>query len=103
MHTVVNVLLGILGLIVVVWVVIFGGVGALLARARRGSAAAGFAWGALLGPIGWAAILWTTRAVRQSIDSSDWMSDDAIAPTPKHRQDEPHDNPDSEATGGHYF
>ena len=48
-------------LFLLAWVAIFGGVGALLAASRGSSAAAGLAWGVLLGPLGWLAIWWTTR------------------------------------------
>jgi len=59
--TVLNLMFSIFLLIVVTWMVIFGGVGGLLARARGGSVAAGIAWGIILGPFGWLAIVWTTR------------------------------------------
>lgn len=49
-------------LLVTVWAAIFGGIGALLARQRGGSAAMGFGWGFLLGPLGWAVVWFTTRA-----------------------------------------
>jgi hypothetical protein len=57
-----NVVLGIIVLIVAVWVAIFGGVGALLSRSRGASGISGFAWGTLLGPIGWLAIFIVTRS-----------------------------------------
>jgi hypothetical protein len=60
-QTVVGVFVSILLLIVVTWIAIFGGIGALLSRSRGGSTPAGLAWGMGLGPIGWLAILWTTR------------------------------------------
>lgn len=56
-----NVVIGIVVLIVAVWIAIFGGIGALLSKSRGSSGAGGLAWGALLGPFGWAAILWVTR------------------------------------------
>ena len=56
-----NVVIGIIVLIVAVWIAIFGGIGALLARSRGGSGTVGLAWGALLGPIGWLIVLWVTR------------------------------------------
>lgn len=59
--TVLNLMFSILLLIVVTWMVIFGGVGGLLARAREGSVTAGIAWGIIFGPFGWLAIVWTTR------------------------------------------
>lgn len=60
---VVNVVIGVVLLVVAVWVAIFGGVGALLSRSRGGSGIAGLAWGTALGPIGWLATLWLTRAL----------------------------------------
>lgn len=61
MQTVVGIFVSIVLLIVVTWIAIFGGIGAVLARSRGSSGPVGFAWGAGLGPIGWLAILWTTR------------------------------------------
>jgi hypothetical protein len=63
MDAVINVAAGALVMFVFVWVLIFGGIGALLSNARDGSSLVGMAWGTALGPIGWAAILWRTRAV----------------------------------------
>ncbi len=63
--TVLNVVFSIFLLIVLSWVAVFGGVGGLLARTRGGSAAAGIAWGTLLGPFGWLGIVWTTRETRR--------------------------------------
>ncbi len=59
--TVLNVVFSIFLLIVFTWMLIFGGVGGLLARARGGGVAAGIAWGVVLGPFGWLAIIWATR------------------------------------------
>lgn len=61
MADVVQALFGIVVLFVVVWLAIFGGIGLLLARSRGGSPVSGLAWGAILGPIGWIAIVLTTR------------------------------------------
>lgn len=63
MQTVLGVFVSIVLLIVLAWVAIFGGIGALLSRSRGGSVPAGLAWGTILGPIGWCAVLWTTRDV----------------------------------------
>jgi hypothetical protein len=60
-QSVLGVLVGVLLLVVLTWIAIFGGIGALLSRVRGGTAPAGLAWGTGLGPIGWLAILWTTR------------------------------------------
>lgn len=70
METVLNVFIGIVMLIVAVWVAIFGGVGALLSRSRGASGVSGFAWGTLLGPFGWLAIVWVTRASARRIEST---------------------------------
>lgn len=59
--TVLNLVLSIFLLIIVTWMVIFGAIGGLLARARGGTVAAGVAWGVVLGPVGWLAIVWSTR------------------------------------------
>jgi hypothetical protein len=56
-HTLITLVL----LFAVVWLVLFGGFGAALARSRGSSTGHGFAWGAALGPIGWMAIWWRTR------------------------------------------
>lgn len=48
-------------LIVISWIAIFGGVGALLSRSRGGTVPAGLAWGTGLGPLGWVAIYMTTK------------------------------------------
>jgi hypothetical protein len=62
-NTVVGIFVSVLVLVVLVWIAIFGGVGALLSRARGGSVPAGLAWGATLGPLGWLAVYWTTRTM----------------------------------------
>lgn len=64
METALGVFVSILLLIVATWIAIFGGIGALLSRSRGGSVPAGLAWGTGLGPLGWLAILWTTRKDR---------------------------------------
>jgi len=61
MGTIMGAIISVLLLIVAVWIAVFGGVGALFARSRGGSAPMGLAWGAALGPIGWLAIAWFTR------------------------------------------
>jgi hypothetical protein len=78
MGAVIEIVLSIIGLFVIVWVAIFGGLGALLSRTRGGAAGAGFVWGAVLGPIGWAIVLWRTRASSREISAEAWadgMSD----------------------------
>jgi len=62
MGTIMGTLISVVLLIVAVWVAIFGGVGALLARSRGGSGPMGLAWGTALGPVGWLVIAWVTRA-----------------------------------------
>lgn len=64
MDALVGIFVSIVLLIVMTWVAIFGGIGALLSHSRGGSAQAGLAWGAGLGPVGWLTILWTTRTRR---------------------------------------
>lgn len=59
-----GVLAEVLLLFVLVWILVFGGIGALLARSRGGSWATGLAWGAFLGPFGWAIVAVTTRGGR---------------------------------------
>ena len=61
METVVGAFVGVMLLIVITWIAIFGGIGALLSRSREGTVLAGLVWGACLGPFGWAAILYLTR------------------------------------------
>lgn len=61
MGDVLNVLFGIVVLFVAVWVVIFGGLGALLSRSRGGNILTGFTWGTALGPIGWGIVWLRTR------------------------------------------
>jgi hypothetical protein len=61
MQTVFNIALSILFLFVAGWVIVFGGIGSLLSTSRGGTKLVGFLWGTLAGPIGWLAILWTTR------------------------------------------
>lgn len=67
--TVLNVVFSIFLLIVLTWVLIFGGVGGLLAWTRGGAVATGIAWGVVLGPLGWVGIIWTTRAVARDADA----------------------------------
>lgn len=57
MSTAIGILATILLLFVAVWLVVFGGVGALLAPHRGRTRVSGFLWGALLGPIGWVVLL----------------------------------------------
>jgi hypothetical protein len=61
MSYVVHTLVAFVLLFVVVWLSVFGGFGAALARSRGSSTGHGFAWGATLGPAGWMAIWWRTR------------------------------------------
>jgi hypothetical protein len=60
-HTLLGAFVSILLLIVMSWITIFGGIGALLSRSRGGTIPAGLAWGSGLGPFGWVAIYLTTR------------------------------------------
>jgi hypothetical protein len=72
MGAVVDVVVSIIALFVVAWVVIFGGLGAVLSRTRGGSAGAGLICGAVLGPIGWGIVLWRTRASTREISGEAW-------------------------------
>lgn len=72
MGDVLNVLLGVVLLFVGVWVVIFGGIGGLLARTRGGSVVTGFAWGTLLGPMGWG-IVWLRTRGGERLDRDDGL------------------------------
>jgi hypothetical protein len=98
----------VLVLIVFVWVAIFGGVGALLARSREVSTVTGLALGVVLGPFGWAITWWVTRPSRRPVSAAQWLgetfdrrSGGAVV------QDEPpaYEQPASTrgASGGHYF
>jgi len=83
-HTVLGAFVSILLLIVMSWIAIFGGIGALLSRSRGGTVPAGLAWGSGLGPFGWVAIYMTTRTTplvptEQSLPAS-YFSDPPPAP-----------------------
>lgn len=54
--------LAIILVLVFSWVVFFGGIGAILARARGSSSVEGLLWGAVLGPIGWIMVWFRTRS-----------------------------------------
>lgn len=62
--------LGIIFVLLFSWVVSFGGIGAVLSRAREGSLLEGFLWGAALGPVGWVCIWLRTRGARGELESS---------------------------------
>jgi hypothetical protein len=66
----------VLVLIVGTWVAVFGGVGALLAKARDGRTMQGFWWGTLLGPIGWIVIVVRGRRSRRDpVALDEWLGD----------------------------
>jgi hypothetical protein len=73
--SVLDVVFTVLALLVGTWVLIFGGIGALLSRSRGRGAASGLALGTLLGPIGWAVTWWTTRAPRLGPSATDRVRD----------------------------
>jgi hypothetical protein len=75
-QTALGILVSVLLLIVLTWVLIFGGIGALLSRSRGGTVPAGIAWGVGLGPFGWLAILWLTREI-----SAPARSEEKFSPT----------------------
>jgi len=79
MDTVIDVITKILVVVVLGWVLIFGGLGAVLAKQRGGSSVLGGAWGALLGPIGWIVVYFTTRSERPVNTQQD-----DIWPEPEH-------------------
>lgn len=74
MDTVVDIVFSILVLMAGTWVVIFGGVGALLSSTREGSWALGLALGIFLGPIGWGVTLYQTRASRRIMRPSEFIA-----------------------------
>lgn len=76
MSAAVEILVQILLLLVVVWIALMGGFGAMLARARGGSTLEGFTWGVLLGPVGWGAVVFRTRARSggpRRMTGADWI------------------------------
>lgn len=70
----VEVVVQVLLLVVGVWILFMGGMGATIAKVRRGSPLEGFLWGVLLGPVGWVAVLWRTRgADEQRVSAAEWL------------------------------
>jgi hypothetical protein len=65
-----NLLIGIGLLYVLVWILIFGGVGAVLSSSRDGSPLSGIGWGVLIGPVGWAVICARSRPTPTGIRPS---------------------------------
>lgn len=61
MQTAVEVVLQAILFLAIGWVVLFGGLGALISYRRGGAWAAGALWGVVLGPIGWGVVLYKTR------------------------------------------
>jgi hypothetical protein len=108
MSTIVNAAVGVLVLIVMTWVIIFGGIGAVLSRSRAGSAATGLAWGALLGPIGWIVIWVRTRGGGRPVTAGEWVGDtlppggrEPLSPAATEPLPEAHSVP--REGGGHVF
>lgn len=64
--------------LVVPWLVVFGGMGFLLARQRGAQSWTGVAAGCLFGPVGWLGLLRMTRASRQA-DPEPWRAEDRAA------------------------
>lgn len=77
MNDILNFLLGLAVLIFLAYVLIFGGVGALLARHRGGSAATGFIIG-LVPVIGWFVVLFITRSGTRAIGADEWLEERAL-------------------------
>lgn len=70
----VEVVVQVLLLVVGVWILFMGGMGATIAKVRGGSPLEGFLWGVLLGPLGWAAVLWRTRgAAGERVSAAEWL------------------------------
>lgn len=61
MSTVVHFLIMVLLLAMVLWVIVFGGIGAAIAHLRGDSILSGVLWGTFLGPIGWAVLILRNR------------------------------------------
>lgn len=78
-----NFLLGFLALVFLAWVLIFGGIGALIARSRRGSATMGFVVG-LIPLLGWPLILWLTRESRRPIGLEEFLDREDLGVTDEH-------------------
>ncbi|HEX8645522.1 MAG TPA: hypothetical protein VF715_01395 [Thermoleophilaceae bacterium] len=74
MGTFVEVIVSVLVLVVLVWCLIFGGIGALVARGHDVSPAGGLALGVALGPFGWLAILWLGRRSRRRMTATEWLT-----------------------------
>lgn len=75
MTEVLDFLLTVVLLIFCAYVLIFGGIGALLARHRGGSAAMGFVVG-LIPVLGWLVVLWLTRRAVRTISADEWLGPD---------------------------
>jgi hypothetical protein len=102
-NTALNIGFAVLFLFVLVWVLIFGGIGALLSRAREGSAMSGFVLGTVLGPIGWGVVLWRTRASHRLMDSATWLGDSADDSSDTVRAARPADITAPSAGGSHDY
>lgn len=109
MASLVTTLAQVLVMIFATYVLVAGGVGALLARARGGSAVGGFLRGLVLMPIGWIWVWFWTRHSRSERALSD-LGRDGIEPASRCL---PPDGPsvpaaiddpsDSSGAGGHVF
>jgi hypothetical protein len=74
MNDVLNFLVGLAVLIFLAYVLIFGGIGALVSRHRGGSATVGFIVG-LLPIIGWFVVLFLTRAGTREVSADEWLDE----------------------------
>jgi hypothetical protein len=85
MDTVLDVALGVFVLVVLTWVLIMGGIGALLSRSRGGGIVSGLALGVVGGPFGWAYVAWRTRASRRPVSGDTFVADADPLPSPAPR------------------
>lgn len=81
MSEVLDFLFGLALLIFTAYLVIFGGIGALLSRHRDGSLVAGFVVG-LVPIVGLPLVLWITRSSKRRISADNWLGPDEVRGEP---------------------
>ena len=69
MQTAVELVLQVILFLAIGWVVLFGGIGALISYRRGGWWLSGALWGVALGPIGWGIVFYRTRVSAGRSDS----------------------------------